>query len=63
MYGPPSNAPVVAIEESPAFKRGQHYDSASEERLPNMEQRRMPVVTNEDLPSKVLYQIVEVSRP
>ena len=62
-FAPPSMAPGETIEESPGSKRGQHYISASKERLPNMGQQRMPVRTNEGMDSKDLYQIAEVSRP
>ena len=60
---PPNMAAGVAIEESPGSKRGQHYISASKERLPNMGQQRMKVMTNEGNDSRVLFQSAEVSRP
>ena len=60
---PPSMAPGITIEESPGSRRGQHFLSASKDRLPTMGQQRMPIVTNEGMESKVLYQVAEVSRP
>ena len=60
---PPGMAPGVTIEESPGSKRGQHYISASKERLPNMGQQRMGVTTNEGRHAQVLYQVAEVTRP
>ena len=60
---PSSMAPGVTIEESPGSPRGQHILSASKDRVPNMGQQRMPIVTNEGMESKVLYQVAEASRP
>ena len=60
---PPSMAPGVPIEESPGSRKGQHYVSASKERLPNMGQQQMRVVTIEGRNSKVMYQVAEVGRP
>ena len=57
---PPSMAPGVSIEESPVSKSGQLDVSASKERLPNMGQQRMPVMTNKGMDTRVLYQIAEV---
>ena len=61
---PPSMASGVRIEDSPGSRLGQHYISASKQRLPNVGQQRVKVVTNERRNATVLYQIVEeVSRP
>ena len=60
---PPKVAPGVPTEESPGSKRGQSYKSACKERLSNMGQQRLDVVTNEGRPGKVLYHVVEVPRP
>ena len=56
-------APGVVIEESPGSTRGQQYVAPSAGRLPNMDQQRLKVKTNEGKYSKALYQIAEVGRP
>ena len=61
--GPPSMAPEVPIRESPGSLRGQAYIAAGHERIPNMGQKVLTVVTNEGNQAKVLYQVAEVTRP
>ena len=60
--GPPSMAPGVPIHESPGLRRGQAYIAAGHERIPNMGQQVLSVVTNEGLEAQTLYQIAEVTR-
>ena len=45
--GPPSMAPGVPIHESPGSRMGQAYIAAGGERIPNIGQRILSVVTNE----------------
>ena len=52
--------PVVA---SPGSKRGQHYLSASGDRLPNLGQKSLQVVTEEGTATTTTYQIADVTRP
>ena len=61
--GPPSMAPGVPIHESPGSRRGQAYIAAGHERIPNMGQQVLSVVTNEGHEAQALYQIAEVTRP
>ena len=60
---PPNIAPRVPIEESPGSRKGQHYVSASKERVPNMGHQKMSVVTNEGRKPKLMFQVAEGSRP
>ena len=61
--GPPSMAPEVPIRESPGSLAGRAYIAAGGERLPNMGQKVLTVVTNEGNQAKALYQVAEVTRP
>ena len=61
--GPPSMAPGVPIHESPGSRRGQAYIAAGHERIPNLGQQVLSVVTNEGQEAQALYQIAEVTRP
>ena len=61
--GPPSMAPGVPIQESPRSRRGQAYIAAGHERIPNIGQQVLNVVTNEGYETQALYQIAEVTRP
>jgi len=62
--GPPSMAPgIFPIQESPGSKRGQAYIAAGHERIPNLGQQLLNVVTNEWQETQALFQIAEVTRP
>ena len=61
--GPPSMAPRIQIQESPGSKRGQAYIAAGHERIPNLGQQLLNVVTNEGYETQALFQIAEVTRP
>ena len=56
-------APGVPVEESEMSKAGGSYISASNQRIPNVGQLAVEVVTNEGRHGKAIYQIGEVHRP
>ena len=60
---PASMAPWIPVEESPGSRKGQHYLSASGDRIPNLGQKRLSVVTEEGHPTCTTYQIADVTRP
>ena len=60
---PASIAPWVPVAESPGSRRGQHYLSASGDRLPNQGQKRLQVLTEDGTPTTTTYQIADVTRP
>ena len=59
---PPSMAPWVQTKESVGSKRGQVYLSASGNKLPNLGEKIMDVITEEGPPAKATYQIANVTR-
>ena len=61
--GPPSMAPMVPTVESPGSLRGQAYIAAGHERIPNLGQNTLNMVTNEGVETQTVYQIAEVTRP
>ena len=61
--GPPSMAPLVPILESPGSMRGQAYIAAGNERIPNLGQQTLDVVTNDYHEAQTVCQIAEVTRP
>ena len=61
--GPPSMTSTVPAFESPGSVRGQAYIAAAGERIPNLGQQTLDVVTNEGCPTQVVYQIAEFTRP
>ena len=61
--GPPSMAPMVATIDSPGSLRGIAYLAAGGERIPNLGQQTLNVVTNEGHETQTVYQIAEVTRP
>ena len=61
--GPPSMAPEVPIRESPGSRMNRAYVAAGGERIPNMGQKVLTVVTNEGREAKAVYQVAEVTRP
>ena len=60
---PPDVAQWVPVTESPGSRRGQTYLSASGERLKNLGERRVEVVTNENRNMLAKFQVAEVTRP
>ena len=61
--GPPSMAPMVPTVDSPGSLRGQAYIAAGHERIPNLGQQTLNVMTNEGQKATTVYQIAEVTRP
>ena len=61
--GPPSMAPTVPTLDSPGSLRGQAYIAAGHERIPNLGQQTLNVMTNEGYETQTVYQIAEVTRP
>ena len=61
--GPPEMAPHLKIRPSVGSQRGQHYISASKQRLPNLGQQTLHAVTEDYQPAAMTFQIAEVSRP
>jgi hypothetical protein len=60
---PPSMGPNVPIVESPGSKRGQVYNTASQQKLANLGQQHLHAVTAEGAETEVLFQIADVSKP
>ena len=60
---PPTMAPTVRIRPSAGSMRGQHYVSASKQRLPNLGQQTISAVTSEYNRAAMTFQIADVSRP
>ena len=56
-------APHLKIRPSVGSQRGQHYISASKQRLPNLGQQTLHAVTEDYQPAAMTFQIAEVSRP
>ena len=61
--GPPTMAPMAPTLDSPGSLRGQAYIAAEQERIPNVGQQTLNVVTNEGYETQTVYQIAEVTRP
>ena len=61
--GPPEMAPHLKIRPSVGSQRGQHYISASKQRLPNLGQQTLHAVTEDYQSAAMTFQIAEVSRP
>ena len=60
---PETVAPWIPTGDSLGSQKGQHYLSASGDRLPNLGQKRLEVVTDEGMPTTTTYQIADVTRP
>ena len=60
---PPNMAPNISVLESEGSRRGQCYLSASGERIPNLGQQRIRVVTEEGNKHEAVFQVAEVTRP
>ena len=56
-------APGVPNLDSPGSLRGQAYIAAGNERIPNLGQQTLNVVTNEGYETQTVYQIAEATRP
>jgi hypothetical protein len=54
---------MVATIDSPGSLRGTAYLAAGGERIPNLGQQTLNVVTNEGHETQTVYQIAEVTRP
>ena len=59
---PSDLAPWVEVSESPGSQRGQVYVSASGERIPNLGQKQLEVVTDEGKSATATFQVAEVTR-
>jgi hypothetical protein len=55
--------PTIPTLDSAGSLRGQAYIAAGGERIPNLGQQTLNVVTNEGCPAQIVYQIAEVTRP
>ena len=55
--------PTIPTLDSPGSLRGQAYIAAGGERIPNLGQQTLDVMTNEGCPTQIVYQIAEVTRP
>ena len=60
---PPDMCPTYAVVDSPGFCAGQHYVSASKDKLPNLGQQILSVVLEDGQDSNVKSQIAGISRP
>ena len=58
----PSLAPWVPTVESAGSKRGQMYLSASGNKLPNLGEKVMDVLTEDGAPARATYQVANVIR-
>ena len=56
-------APHLGVKPSPGSRRGQHYVSASKQRLPNLGQVTLNALTNDYEKTLMTFQVAEVSRP
>ena len=61
--GPPEMAPHIKVQPSIGSMRGQHFISASKQRLPNMGQQTIHAVTDNYATAAMTFQIADVSRP
>lgn len=59
---PVSLAPWVGMKESAGSRKGQVYVSASGERIPNLGEKSMEVVTGEGRSAKATFQVADVTR-
>ena len=56
-------APMVPTLDSPGSLRGQAYIAAGHERILNLGQQTLNVMTNEGYQTQTVYQMAEVTRP
>eukprot|EP00972_Heterocapsa_arctica_P114964 16445378-Heterocapsa_arctica.AAC.1 len=55
--------PGVKVVESPGSRRGQHYISAGNKRIPNIGEQTMHFTTNEGKCSVLKWQNAQVTKP
>ena len=63
LVAPSTMAPGVSIVPSPGSRRGQNYQSASNERIPNLGQQTLEIQTEEGADTTATFQIADVARP
>ena len=60
---PTTLAPGVSVRESVGPKQGQHYVSATGNRIPNLGEKVLEAATEEGNHHRVTFQVTDVSRP
>ena len=55
--------PDYEIKPSPGSRRGQHFISASKDRIPNVGEQVLNVVTEDGSEGRIKYQVADISRP
>ena len=60
---PKEMCPDYPVKDSPGSLRGQHYISASKDRIPNEGEQILNVVSTDGDSSRMKYQMADVSRP
>ena len=60
---PPTMCPHYEITPSPGSVAGQEYVSASDDRIPNLGEQVLSIVTADGKEGTVKYQVADVSRP
>ena len=60
---PADLAPWIDAVESEGSRRGQMYVSASGDRLPNLGEKKLRVITEEGHPAVATFQLADVTRP
>ena len=60
---PPIMAANYPVEESVGSKNGLYYVSASGERMPNLGQQVVPVITEDGTDATMTFQVADVTRP
>ena len=60
---PPTMCPHYEITPSPGSLAGQEYVSASDDRIPNLGEQVLSIVTSDGKDCTVKYQVADVSRP
>lgn len=60
---PPNMVPNIPVRPSAGSRRGQHYVSASGERMANQGEQKLPVVTENGEERSVTFQVTDVARP
>ena len=59
---PADLAPWIDAVESEGSRRGQTYVSASGDRLPNLGEKKLRVITEEGHPAVATFQLADVTR-
>ena len=60
---PTTMAPGVSVRESVGSRQGQHYVSATGNRIPNLGEKVLEAATEEGNHHRVTFQVTDVSRP